>query len=457
MLQIKRLYNIMALALKKIEICTKERDLERMRNFTDDHVTELTERVKERFPDLFEKDTRNVAEIFELQLWESPLGEDLELYLRETNHKEELVFLVKALDSFLEDTVYGCMPVDQEQYWFQSLNDNYDECKICLLPRLKCGWEHESRDAYTSYNMDYYLRNFYYLHKEDLQDYKAQHILMPRELFREAVSRGELRVMVSPVSGKEIIKVSKPYTRDNTCYVSVDPMKKEDEKHLKENLDKILERGTAKQTDILLLPEMLGTEEIAEELGDVVYGGNGPCLTICPSIWKEHRNFCRILDDTGENICEQQKHYGVDLKRWSAKEDIESDRIIYILHCDGIGRIAVAICKDFLITKYLRILVEKLKVNLLLVPSFTKQDYQFEALSSKYIELDCNVIWVNACAARWLEQSGEMQASATLACLSGRHGVSRLKMGINDLCQGNYECKGTCGYIYQIKGKEVKG
>lgn len=457
MLHTKKLYNIMALALSRIEACTNDHDLERMRNLSDDHLKELMEGLKRRFPDLFNKVTGDVAEIFELQLWESSLVEELELYVQESDHKEELIFLVKTLDSFLEDTVYSCVPADEEQYWFQSLNDNYNVCKICLLPRLKCGWEHKNRNAYTSYSMDYYMRNFYYLHEADLKGYRMQHILMPRELFRRAVRRGEIRVMVSPVSAREIVKVTEPYIKNNVRYVSVDPISDEEEKYLQVNLDRILKMGIEDKADILLLPEMLGTEQIVEELGQLesAYDEGMPCLTICPSIWRQHHNYCSILDDTGERVCEQHKHHGVDLTRWSAKEDIESDQTIYVLHCNGIGRIAVAICKDFLITKYLRILVEKLKVNLLLVPSFTKQDYQFEALSSKYIDLDCNVIWVNACAARWLEETGEMQASVTMACLPGRHGVTRLKRGINDLCQGNYECNGTCRFIYRIKGNEV--
>lgn len=440
-----------------------EHDFERMRNLEDAYEIALAEEVKRKFPDMFDKNTRNVSEASEWLLGKSSLVEGLDLYLRRTDiNKEELVFLVWSLDSFLEDTFYESIPVDQEQYSFQCLNDNYIDCQIYLLPRLKCGWEHQNRTAYTSYNIDFYLRNFYYIHGEDAGAYSVQHILMPSAVFKEAVHRGELRIMVSPVSGEAVVNVTEPYIRDNTRFVSVNPIPYDKEEHLKRNVIKVLGEAALKEVDILLFPEMLGTESIVEGLGheisdreSIIYN-EFPCLTICPTIWMRHRNSCRILDDIGEFVCEQQKHHGVDLKKWSAKEDIKSDKMIYILHCEGIGRIAVAICKDFLITSYLRILVEKLKVNLLLVPSFTGQDYHFGVLAPKYGDLDCNVIWINTCSARWLEDTGEMKTSVTLAYLPGRDGVSHIKMGINELCQGQYVCNGTCGHVYRINLNGVR-
>lgn len=456
MLRIKELYNVMALALGKVEERMDEHDFERMRNLDDTYEIALTEELKRKFPDMFDKDTRNVSEASEWSLRNSSLVEDLEMYLRSSDNKEELVFLVKCLDSFLEETFYGSIPADQEQYRFQSLNDNYTDCQIYLLPRLKCGWEHRNRNAYTSYHIDFYLRHFYYVHEGELDVYNVQHILMPRETFGEAVCRGELRVMVSPVSGDRIVNMTEPYIRDNIRFISVNPILCDEEECLKKNIIKVLEEAVLQEADILLFPEMLGTDGIVEKLGheisdrENILNNEFPCLTVCPTVWAQHRNYCKILDDIGELVCEQQKHHGVDLKKWSAKEDIESDKMIYILHCEGIGRIAVAICKDFLITSYLRILADRLKVNLLLVPSFTGRDYQFRILAPKYGDLDCNVIWINTCSARWLEDSGEMQASVTLAYLPGNRGVSQSEMGINELCQGQHVCDGTCEYMYRI-------
>lgn len=464
MRQIKELYNVLSLALMKVGKCTNERDFEDMRNLTVDYETALVERLKEKFPDMFDKDTGNVSEASEWHLNGSSLVKDLKNYLTDASDKRELIMLVKYLDSFLEDTFYGCIPVDQEQYRFFCLNDNFSECRICLLPRLQCRWEHQNREAYTSYNIDYYLRNFYFFYEKDLRDYEVQHILMPRDLFREALRKKELSVMVSPVTGDKVVEVTEPYVREDKRFVAVKPMRPDIENRIRVDLLNVLRKAADEQADLLIYPEMLGTEDLAEclacelDVRENIHDNGFPRLTVCPTIWKQNRNCCRILDDMGDVVCEQQKHHGVDLKD-RLKEDIQSDRKIYILHCYGIGRIAVAICKDFILTDYLKILVEHLKVSLLLVPSFTNQDYQFRGLASKYPEKDCNVIWINTCSARWLNKDGKAEASVSLAYLPGRRGILNNEIkGTEDFNRFRCGYGGICAYTYHISlGTEEKG
>ncbi|MCM1541287.1 MAG: hypothetical protein NC121_08495 [Blautia sp.] len=260
------------------------------------------------------------------------------------------------------------------------------------------------------------------------------------------------------------MEVTEPYVRDNTSYVSVKPIEPDVESHLQVDLLNILRRAVDEQADILVYPEMLGTEELAEylsgklDLRDNILDNGFPRLTICPTIWKQNRNYCKVLDDIGEVVCEQQKHHGVDLKQFKSKEDITSDRVIYILHCYGIGRIAIAICKDFILTDYLRILAEYLKVSLLLVPSFTSGDYQFRELASKYPEKDCNVIWINTCSARWLNKDGEAGASVSLAYLPGRRGKLNTEIKeTEDFYGKQYSYGRICVYTYYIAlGAEEK-
>ena len=464
MQQIKELYNVLSLALIKVEECINEHDFEMMRSIKPDYETALVESLKSKFPDMFDKDTRNVSEASEWNLERSFLVKDLKNYLTDILDKEELVYLVKYLDSFLEDTFYGCVPVDQEQYHFLCLNDNVSECHLYLLPRMQCRWEHRNREAYTSYSIYYYLRNFYYYLEKDLRGYIVQHILMPRDLFREALRRKELRVMVSPVTGDKVVEVTEPYERDHTSFVAVKPMKPVMEGRLQTDLLNVLKRAVEEQADLLVYPEMLGTEELVEclscelDVRENILDNGFPRLTMCPTIWKQNCNYCRILDDMGDMVCEQQKHHGVDL-RIRSKEDIKSDRKIYILHCHGIGRIAVAICKDFILTDYLEILAKHLKVSLLLVPSCTNQDYQFRGSASKYPEKDCNVIWINTCSARWLDDHGEANASVSLAYLPGRRG--NLNTEIKETADFyRYRCEygGTCVYTYHISlDAEEKG
>lgn len=461
-MQIKRLYNVFAILLSEIMNRTNERDFEKMRNMDERHEIAVLDGLKEKFPELFDKETRNVAEVSEFRLTNGTLIRDLEMETEQFDSTEEMIFLARCLDSFLEDTFYSCIPADEDWYRFRGLNDNAGECGLYLLPRIRCSWEHKSRDAYTSYSIFYYLRNFYFVCESELNDYTAWHILMPRKIFSSALERRELRVAVSPGIHQAVVKVTEPYIRENSHYVSVEPIENLKEKAILQTVLTVLKKAAEEETDILLFPEMLGTNVILDSLKDELYvremlpNNEFPKLVACPTVWARKRNSCTMLDDMGTFIFEQCKHYGVDVKHPMAKEDIETDRIIYILHCFGIGRIAVAICKDFLMTGYLRILAEKLRVNLLLVPSFTSVDYQFEILSSKYPELDWTVIWVNACASRWMNEDGKMSARATMAYTAGKRGINTKKVSAGDLCSEQGLCDSGCIFIHRIRfDKEV--
>ena len=387
------------------------------------------------------------------------LAEKVGVYVCFQEDLTTLVYLVRHLDMFLEDSVYRFIPIDQDFWKFESLNDNVESCGLRLLPRVPCNWEHNSRDAYMAYSLFFYLRNFYYVDIEEEGEYVIQHILMPQTTFHRALQKGELSVCVSPVTGENVVQVTEPYTRDHKDFISVKPLEETAEQKLKAQILSILEKAAKQEADILLLPEMLGSTGIRDSIQQELEGreripdNEFPRLTVCPSIWEERRNSCAVLDDMGEQLFEQQKHFGAYLKKLGAKEDIVSDNKVYILHCRGIGRVAVAICKDFLMTSYLKLLVETFKVSLLFVPSFTSGDYQFEILLEKYGEQDCDVVWVNTCASRWLDPQGEMGTAVTRAYLPGRWGNtnSRLKMYMEELCGKQYKCDGTCLCTYKIR------
>ncbi|MCI8418721.1 MAG: hypothetical protein HFI33_14705 [Lachnospiraceae bacterium] len=460
MRQIRELYNIMAVALRNILNGTKERDFERLRNIEPSYERSIIENIKRIIPQLFDMDTLNVAELSERQLRDGFLVGKLAHCVASTKDMTILIYLVKHLDIYLEDSVYRCIPIDQDIWRFESLNDNFRECGLRLLPRLACNWEHKNRDAYHSYTMLFYMKNFYYVNSKEEEEYIVEHILLPQTTFYHALKRGELCVCVSPVTGENVVQVTEKYTRDNEELIAVEPLVPEVEQRLQEQILSVLEKAALQKADILLLPELLGSTgirvsiQLELEKRQRIPDNEFPKLTVCPSAWEERRNSCAVLDDMGELLFEQQKHYGADLKKWGAKEDIVSDKKIYILHCKGVGRVAIAICKDFLMTSYLEILIETLKVNLLLVPSFTTGDYQFKTCSDKYGYQDCDVVWVNTCASRWSNSQGQMTTAVTRAYLPGKWGNSRLKAYMEELCDKQYKCDGTCLYTYGIRLEE---
>lgn len=83
-------------------------------------------------------------------------------------------------------------------------------------------------------------------------------------------------------------------------------------------------------------------------------------------------------------------------------EYIIPDKKIYIIHAPGIGRTCIAICKDFLENQYLNFLLEDIKADLIIVPSFSTGSYDFTNQISKCKSYDTDVIWINSCSAKHL-------------------------------------------------------
>lgn len=79
-------------------------------------------------------------------------------------------------------------------------------------------------------------------------------------------------------------------------------------------------------------------------------------------------------------------------------EDIRPDHHIHLIHCEGIGRMAIMICKDAIDRDYLFNLINELKVTLLFVPSFSTGFYDFQTNLNLCRLFDCTAVWINCCS-----------------------------------------------------------
>ena len=88
------------------------------------------------------------------------------------------------------------------------------------------------------------------------------------------------------------------------------------------------------------------------------------------------------------------------------------------------------ICKDFLTTKYMEQLMRCFKLTLILVPSFSTGSYDFRQTLDLCAHDDCNVVWINTCAA--IEKGKEQNFEAIGAV---RKRISRKDDESHTLCK----------------------
>jgi predicted amidohydrolase len=223
-----------------------------------------------------------------------------------------------------------------------------------------------------------------------------------------------------------------------------------------------IKRAAENESDIVVFPEMLGNPEMSKFISEKIKALSEeerkkmPALTILPSYCKKRLNIVTILDRNGDRVCRQckQNPFMIETREGSILEGIRSNNIINILHYEGIGRIAILICKDFLTTKYMEHLMRCFKLTLIIVPSYSTGSYDFIQSFDLCAHDDCNVIWLNTCAAMQPGKEANFKSVGFVRKRIGRNDDDSQKLCSMPVCEGAFErkCSHDCIYFQTIKG-----
>lgn len=178
--------------------------------------------------------------------------------------------------------------------------------------------------------------------------------------------------------------------------------------------------ASLREADVLIMPEMLGYPELSEpqedgynlllrELVTQHRGSTCPRVVLMPTCWHNNQNVLYIYSREGKLLLSQCKQHPFILVEKEQKyeehllfqknEDGKEEREISILHIQQVGRFAFPICIDYLIPSYRSLMVEQLKADFLLCPSYTFGSANFELASFASLEYGVRTIWCNTCSA----------------------------------------------------------
>lgn len=411
----KSLYDCMAHMIRILVDNTDERFYEKYLAITPERSEIVNLILSKKFPEILEESNAKIVfaphycnnEVFEriCEFADRCINSD---------DKTALVRLLSKLDSGLSMTIDNLKIGSKNNL---VLNDNSLQEQIQLLPRCYSSWAHNNRDKVTSNNLNNFLNHMYYVDTRELFEKtgcSVSHKLLDRYEFNRALEKGYLQIGISPLSdGIELEAGEKNVDGEyGTFYIN----SLSDVEHLVENAVSILECAKKKEIDILCFPEMLGHPEVNKALKKRLQAfpeNNAeqyPALTVCPSYWNEKSNNATVLDNMGNEVCSQNKQHAFpfEKERQTYLEGIEPDNHIEVLHCEGIGRIAIMICKDALNRKYLYNILENLKISLLIIPSFSTGYYDFEDNLSICKTFDCTAIWINSCSVQRLSDKASL-------------------------------------------------
>lgn len=317
--------------------------------------------------------------------------------------RDSIIRYIQALDEAVSVLLYDEQELLQENRISSEINTNRKETHISLFPKMRCVWSRKNRHSFSYERIDSYLK--YLLVVEDMPNIEAEHIFIKKGSFPKFDKLKRLNVAASPLSAKSNFDV-RYHNTDNyqTFDIKYNASRMKRDNELVWN--KIREAGK-NGSELLVFPEMLGNPTmetfIREKLKmlDRDERRYVPSFIVLPSCSVDGSNCAPVLDRYGTVLSRQckQNPFFLKTKQGNHREYLKKDNKITIFHYPGIGRFAVMICKDFLTNEYMERIMRGFMLTMIIAPAYSTGSYDFKLSLDLCAHDDCNVIWINTCAA----------------------------------------------------------
>ena len=391
------IYNILAGSIRKILDNWNSRDIQDFNSITDETFINYKKSISESITELFD-DNMNARLLTKSNLYN--MKEHLLSFMDNcVNYKRYDIMLLTI--SYMDQALCTILQNEANKAFSgcerMPLNDNFKDTDIKLFPRVGCKWERASRGKNTNVRLDNYL---YYLLMIDYRSvnekYQDKHFFIESDM----EFNRKYEFVTVPYSNQWNQKINYiTENKHNLMHIQYTGNPADDAEFVEKKIQQ------ARGKDIMIFPEVHGyyglDQEVSQFLSDE-FIEDLPKITILPSYWNERQNRVSILDNFGEVMSSQKKYvpYEKNYEGNNYIEDLErTNKEINIIHCEGMGRIAILICRDFLERKLLFDIIDLYKLTMILVPSFSTGNYDFIRTANICKEMNCCVLWVNSCSA----------------------------------------------------------
>lgn len=397
-------------------------------------------------------------------------------WCRERNSYYCLRVLLSELDANRE---LGWEDLFRENQYdsFKALNNNYEATGILILPKV-----HGAQTTYVPSqqgeasgvrrtadkqvdSLNSMLNHFYYVRQEDLGDYEVKNYLIHPEL--SALPQDVLRVGAAPMLNipfPDVLSYDdtvREKAADGTQRLYLDCLAVKEPEEIQRRFCYGYQTACNAGLDILIYPEMLGIDALYKEdqyqfnpllrrLCKDAGRANPPQLILAPSMWSNNHNCVNVYLSTGRKLCTQYKQHPYHFRGKDGKctERLQNTpREICLIHVPGWGRLVVTVCIDYLKSDYRHLLVEKLKANILLCPSFSPGKYDFLQSLDSQSEHGAYAVWLNSCSALTSKngQVPELVGAVSVPTVSCQ---SRVERFIPSKCDGS--CQYGCLFVSEL-------
>ncbi len=366
-------------------------------------------------------------------------------------------------------------PKVKQRGGFEALNGNAEATGLQIVPRVPSIHDdlspaEESEQPHSkakhwaserSRGINQELANIMCIETRALQlqsyQFQVMHHIIERDFF--PAGKKELLIGVSPLVKGDFLDVAYETRQDGADrrnFFHVKGLKNSG--IVKAKMEATVLAACERKVDILIFPEILGSEEIvSQEFIDYVAqlaeekGLPMPSVILWPTWWHNFRNELYVTDGSGDLICRQQKQYPFKytdpVTAVSYAEDLQNiERVIHVIHIPQVGRLTLPICRDYLEPGYVHLMADSLESTFLLCPSYSKGKTQFDLTSPGEIKYGCFTVWINTCAAR----CNDVSCPEYVGLVSGPPAEGEYIRHLEPKCGGTCDEKLACLFLVHI-------
>ncbi len=398
------------------------------RTFSANYV-EYNKSVRVRFPFLDDNESQSVVYYYSLTqehakqvlraLSCAESDADWAMILAVVEVIDQFLDLKANMEHFLQDKPCPVIPLDPDEHSrashhyrrFDALNPATKDYGL-LLPREPCRWQRTGNRTMDSvgFNPLAVMENYIWVRPD--ADYRIVNLHSDFHLPPDR----RLKLVTSPLSSQapfllhwhpENNSFEIEYIEDCTPAINA-------------RFEKAVLISAEEQAAIAVFPEMMASRASIRHCARYVRSHwelEMPSLILLPTCeyageegWV---NELTALDEDGGCIFAYHKQHpfrlevkpeerppdGTPVRPETFDEPIRADRVVYLLHVPGVGRIGFLICSDVFREGYLDFLMQELKVTLLLHVAFSPGADLMERMLATANRNLCDVVLCNTCAA----------------------------------------------------------
>lgn len=357
----------------------------------------------------------------------------------ETDHISSSVLFMLTVQIANAIDVYQCWQMKGNIFRMEPLNSNYEECGISIYPHTDPKWDVSKSERNRQNTFNSMFKRYFIIRKSDESPFKmTMHYWSESNLLQETDFGWKMKIALSPVMDSVMLSSQEIAGEHGVVINGIENVEVVENRVLR-----IFEKVFLEGYNLIVFPEMLGTEGIIEKIiWKMRQHPEIATLVLLPTICREKMNSLNVLGPGGVKILcwnKSAEFVLIDENNIKKREILAQNNEIHVLLTEELGNIVFPICADFLEPEQYNLLRDVARADTIICPSFSPGVNAFKSTLIKGLASKILSIWINCCAAKQFSVCQD-KFSNTLGMIQ----LPDASVDKNIITELQRKCKGIC-------------